>query len=128
MKYATTEGAQGICPTGWHIPGKAEWEELGDFLGGYQVAGGQLKEAGTVHWFFPNTGATNSSGFYGLPGGYRHDLSGEIYDLGIRAHFWSSTQLETTRAWRWDLDYNDADLGPGDGNWPYGFSLRCVQN
>ena len=46
MQYTTTEGAQGICPTGWHIPTYAEWLSLGDFLGGLGIAGGKMKEVG----------------------------------------------------------------------------------
>jgi uncharacterized protein (TIGR02145 family) len=56
-------GVQGVCPDGWHLPSDAEWTVLTDYLGGESVAGGKMKEAGTVHWNSPNTGATNSSGF-----------------------------------------------------------------
>lgn len=62
-------GVQGICPAGWHLPSKAEWTELTDYLGGGSVAGGKLKEIGTTHWSSPNTGATNETGFTALPGG-----------------------------------------------------------
>ena len=63
---------EGICPSGWHIPSDEEFTELTDFLGGESVAGGKMKEAGLDHWNSPNTGATNSSGWTGLPGGYRY--------------------------------------------------------
>ena len=63
------EVAQRVCPTGWHLPTDAEWTTLTDYLGGKNVAGGKLKETGTEHWFSPNTGATNESGFTALPGG-----------------------------------------------------------
>ena len=71
MQYVTTEGTQGICPAGWHLPTDAEWTTLTNFLGGESVAGGKMKEEGLDHWQTPNTGATNSSGFTGLPGGFR---------------------------------------------------------
>ena len=60
-----------ICPIDWHVPSSAEWTTLTGFLGGTFVAGGKMKETGTAHWANPNTGATNESGFTGLPGGIR---------------------------------------------------------
>ncbi len=60
-----------LCPSGWHVPSDAEWTVLSDYLGGESVAGGKLKEAGTTHWYTPNAGATNETGFTALPGGIR---------------------------------------------------------
>ncbi|MCK5839899.1 MAG: hypothetical protein KAG99_08620, partial [Bacteroidales bacterium] len=42
------EGAQGICPSGWHIPTDAEWTDLENYLGGGSVAGGKMKSTGTI--------------------------------------------------------------------------------
>jgi uncharacterized protein (TIGR02145 family) len=64
-----------LAPTGWHVPSDSEWNVLITYLGGESVAGGRLKEAGTVHWNSPNAGATNEFGFTALPGGHR-DLYG----------------------------------------------------
>ena len=66
---ANPSGVQGVCPVGWHLPSKAEWDELIANLGGASIAGGKMKEEGTDHWFDPNTGANNESGFTALPGG-----------------------------------------------------------
>ncbi|MBU0476303.1 MAG: T9SS type A sorting domain-containing protein [Bacteroidetes bacterium] len=60
---------QGIAPVGWHLPSKAEWQELATYLGGTNIAGGKMKEVGNLHWLSPNTGATNESGFASLPAG-----------------------------------------------------------
>ena len=43
MQYTTTEGTQGICPGGWHLPTDAEWSGLISFLTGQSVAGGKMK-------------------------------------------------------------------------------------
>jgi uncharacterized protein (TIGR02145 family) len=54
--------------TGWHVSTDAEWSTLplcGPNIG--RLSGGKLKEAGTTHWYSPNTGATNESGFTALP-------------------------------------------------------------
>ncbi|MEI7727249.1 MAG: FISUMP domain-containing protein, partial [Bacteroidota bacterium] len=67
MQYDTIPGMQGICPTGWHLPAQTEWSALLTLLGGDYWAGVKMKEAGTLHWISPNTGATNESGFTALP-------------------------------------------------------------
>jgi uncharacterized protein (TIGR02145 family) len=61
---------QGICPDGYHIPTVSEWDILASSLGGMEVAGGKLKETGTIHWLPPNKAANNESGFTALPAGY----------------------------------------------------------
>lgn len=66
--YAVND-PRGLAPEGWHIPTDAEWIALIDYLGGTNVAGGKMKQIGTVHWISPNLGATNESGFSALPGG-----------------------------------------------------------
>lgn len=82
-----------VCPQGWHVPSQTEWEELINFLGGTDIAGGKLKEAGTSHWTPPNTGAINFSGFSALPAGGFDGNSGAFY-RGTRALFWSTTQID----------------------------------
>jgi uncharacterized protein (TIGR02145 family) len=64
--------SRGLAPQGWHISRSDEFSYLTySYLGGLDIAGGKMKEVGISHWNTPNTGATNSSGFTGLPGGYR---------------------------------------------------------
>src|ERR1035437_1728963 len=88
--YAVND-PRGLAPTGWHVPSDAEWWTLSTCLGGAAVAGGAMKETGTTHWTSPNTGATNSSGFTGLPEGLRTD-GGPFYDVGSYGGWWSSTE------------------------------------
>jgi uncharacterized protein (TIGR02145 family) len=75
-----------LCPVGWHIPNEAEWNTLVTFLGGMNVAGGKLKDAGTAHWNASNSSASNSSGFSGLQGGSRFDY-GPFFNTGQYGHF-----------------------------------------
>jgi uncharacterized protein (TIGR02145 family) len=64
--YAT---ADKLCPVGWHVSTYSDWATLIDYCGGWELAGGKLKEAGAIHWDAPNTGATNETGFTALPAG-----------------------------------------------------------
>jgi uncharacterized protein (TIGR02145 family) len=119
--------SRNIAPAGWHVPSDAEWQTLVDYLGGSSVAGGKMKEAGTTHWFSPNTGATNESGFSGLPGGYRVS-SGTYYSIGYLAHFWSSTEYNSSSAWFRYLYYDGSEVARLYYNKRDGFSVRCVRD
>ena len=116
-----------LAPSGWHIPSNTEWAYLVNILGGQNVAGGKMKETGTLHWFSPNINATNSSGFTGLPGGGR--TSGGYYDwLRNSSAFWSSTELDANQAWYLTLWYNDAKAPMSSVFKDYGWSVRCIRD
>jgi uncharacterized protein (TIGR02145 family) len=138
MQYETTKGVQGICPTGWHLPTDAEWCTLENYVDtgtiscsstGYRGidAGGKLKEFGTAHWSAPNIGATNSSGFTALPGGYRRTDGSFNDNSGCCANFWSSNEAGTN-AWYRYLYYINAKVGRDNASQAYGFSVRCIRN
>jgi len=121
-------GRQGICPTGWHIPSDAEWSELTSFLGGTSIAGGELKEAGTLHWMSPNTGANNSSGFTALPGGYRHP-DGAMDLPGGSAKFWSATEYSSIYPWFRHMDYSSGVVYIyNDYYKTSGLTVRCLKD
>ena len=119
--------AVSACPQGWSLPSDDEWTVLTDYLGGNTVAGGKMKETGTTHWNSPNTGATNSSGFSGLPGGYR-TTSGNFGSIGGSGVFWGSTEGSTTDAWYRYLYYNDDDANSYNDTKGIGFSVRCLRD
>jgi uncharacterized protein (TIGR02145 family) len=120
-------GVQGVCPDGWHLPSNAEWTQLTNYLGGESVAGGKLKEAGYDHWINPNLGATNSSGFTALPGGYRFS-DGSFPNVGFNGFWWLATEFDATYAWDRTLVYNSAYVNRGNYYKEDGFSVRCVRD
>jgi len=136
MQYSTDEGTQGICPTGWHIPSDADWKVLEMTLGMTQVQadsigwrgtdeGGKLKESGPNYWLTPNVGATNSSGFSGMPGGNR--LDGSFYNLTSAAFIWSSSEDDSDAMIRY-LHYTNARIYRAGYDKTLGLSVRCVKN
>jgi uncharacterized protein (TIGR02145 family) len=118
----------GLCPTGWHVPTHDEWTVLIDQLGGLSVAGGKMKIIGTTYWNSPNIGATNESGFGGLPSGDRDYLAGQFGGITHLGYFWSSTDADQTIALRTVLfnAYEFAQFG-GDPKRD-GFSIRCLKD
>ena len=106
-------------------PTDAEWSILTTFLGGESVAGGKLKEAATIHWQSPNTGATNSSGFTGLPGGIKDEDGsyGNYNGLGGSGNWWSAVPNA------WELSSNQNSIlhfSPYTIRW--GLSVRCIKD
>ncbi len=116
-----------LAPTGYHIPSDVEWTTLITYLGGESVAGGKMKFTGTSLWFSPNTEATNSSGFTGLPGGYRY-FYGSFLNLGFYGYWWSSSERDTTYAWNRALDYYNGSATRNYHSKKIGFSVRCLRD
>jgi uncharacterized protein (TIGR02145 family) len=125
--FPTINDPRGLCPEGWHVPTKSDWLTLEAYLGGRKVSGGKMKEAGSTHWNSPNIGATNESGFTGLPGGGRARL-GWFGDVGEYATWWSSTQHDSTSAWHWGLSRKNAGIRANPGHSASGFYVRCVKD
>jgi uncharacterized protein (TIGR02145 family) len=124
----TTNGNKNVCPTGWHVPTDGEWTTLTTYLGGEGVAGSKIKEAGLAHWITPNTGATNESGFAGLPGGYRN-YKGTFYSIGSYGYWRSSTEYNASNAWYRILNFNNGNVyRDSNGNKGGGLSVRCLRD
>jgi uncharacterized protein (TIGR02145 family) len=124
--YAIT--SQKLCPTGWHIPSTSDWKTLTDYFGGESVAGGKLKESGTLHWQSPNTGATNEIGFTSLPGGDRLK-DGSFILIGQFGTWWTSSvdpfqYLPIIRI----MTYSTTGATNGGGDKNAGYSVRCIKN
>ena len=136
MQYVTTEGTQGICPNGWHLPTDEEWKTLEMYLGmsqseaddtGWRGTDEGEKMKSTSGWL-NNGNGTNSSGFNALPGGFRHD--NETFNgLGYYSFWWLSSEGPGTYEWYRSL-YDGFDQVERDDNYnkPYGFSVRCIKN
>lgn len=121
---------RGLCPAGWHVPTNDEWAILTNFLG--NDAGGKMKSI--TGWVDPNIGATNESGWSGLPGGIRSH-TGVFSRFGLNGYWWTSTEEwrpEYDDSWyvgiHRRLDYGNTDVLWGRFSKPSGFSVRCVRD
>ncbi len=122
--------ADKLAPTGWHVPDDEDWAVLVSYLGGESVAGGKLKEVGTIHWGSPNTGATDEAGFTALPSGYRnYDGIGGFTPDGLGAFFWSSTHDSDNHARGVILLNDSSDVDGSRSVWKsYGRSVRLIKD
>ena len=127
-----TGDIRGVCPKGWHVPSREEWETLIVAVDGSIVeydsdnmAGHKLKSSSG--WNGSGNG-TDNYGFSALPVGFRHS-TGDYYNEGYDANFWSSTEYSGGHAYYMDLYYyyGGASLDYGS-NKNYGFSVRCLKD
>lgn len=133
--YAVTD-SRNVCPTGWHVPTDAEGHTLvltvdaeaqvvfGDES---SIAGGKLKEVGTMHWTSPNTGADNSNGFTAIPSGDRYPY-GSFRNLGNYSIWWSSTEGDIANAWYRSTSYDYTVVIRSYSMESFGSSVRCVKD
>jgi uncharacterized protein (TIGR02145 family) len=117
-----------LSPDGFHIPTDSEWARLFECLGGSELAGGKIKEINTLHWLSPNKGATNDSGFKGLPGGRRNAYDGTFSSIGYTSNWWSLTEESSSTAWYSNISNYGSDASHGFDSDNSGLSVRCVKN
>jgi uncharacterized protein (TIGR02145 family) len=116
-----------LAPLDWHIPTDTEWTALTNYLGGASVAGGKMKA--TTLWNSPNTDASNTSGFTGLPGGYRNNyLSSMFSSIGENAVWWSSSEYEKINVWYHYQYYGDCNAYKSTIGKTVGFSVRLIND
>lgn len=127
MNGSKTEGAQGICPDGWHVPTDNDFKKLEMHLGMTQ------SEADMVNtWRGSPVGtmlkAGGSSGYNAQMAG-RMSSSGSFYLLGTWEYMWTSSEYSSNAAWRRCLSAKWSTVGRYNTFYKsYGFSVRCVKN
>ncbi|OHA83760.1 MAG: hypothetical protein A2481_00670 [Candidatus Yonathbacteria bacterium RIFOXYC2_FULL_47_9] len=143
MKYSVTEGAQGICPAGWHIPTDADWHTLENYL----KDSGQVCNPNRDETLFGFVGECSSAGLKLKPGGasgFEGNLAGLLsVSAGgsafrdMNGMFWSSSQVPPAQALggsphAWDrmLNFgkNTVYRAQGEISSSVTIPVRCVQN
>ena len=134
MQYATQEGMQGICPSGWHLPTDSEWCTLTTYLDNTVNCSATATtgtDAGTkmksVNGWNGGGNGTNTSGFTGLPAG--RIWGGTSGNYGMAGYFRSSTLSTETDSWYWYLNYNSLKVGRANNyDNTCGQSVRCIKD
>lgn len=115
---------QGVCPEGWHLPSYGEFNQLKNYLGGSEIAGGKIKD--TVLWNSPNYGATNEVGFSALPAGIL--TSQEFSYLGKYANWWMCPGFDNELSWGYGVYYLEEEINSWYENPECGYSIRCIKD
>jgi uncharacterized protein (TIGR02145 family) len=126
--WYVAQDPRNVCPSGWHVPFADEWNTLMISLYSHTSAGGKMQEIGTAHWYPPNSGATNSSGFTALPGGFRNE-SGYFGPTSYSGAWWSSSSFDNLRGQCLLLESNDVYAYiSGGSEKTHGYSIRCIKD
>ncbi|HPQ35969.1 MAG TPA: FISUMP domain-containing protein, partial [Tenuifilaceae bacterium] len=121
----------GLCPAGWVVPNIEDWEAMIEYLGGNSLAGGAVKSIRTdpvphPRWNMPNAGATNLSGFRGLPaGGYIPYVDGYM-DFGNFA-YWHASTIDGGSIYYYNVNSSSADMLWSIDQMSNGLSVRCIK-
>lgn len=126
--YAVTD-PRNLCPSGWHVPTDEELNELETALGGSEIAGDRMKNAGNQYFTNLNETATNGSGFSGLPGGFRlGSAGGEFMVAGSNGFWWTSSLGFSNTAVFYNLVSDYGTLIRSNYIYRCGLSVRCVSD
>ncbi|MBA7536103.1 hypothetical protein ES705_28365 [subsurface metagenome] len=108
-----TANNKGICPPGWHLPSKEEFELLQKTVGG------------TGKHTHNNLIIGGTSGFNARFGGWRFS-NGTFNGKAVGVSFWSSTKGNVSGAWSYYLS-KDAGID-GFQYKGLGFAVRCLKD
>jgi len=140
MNYTVTQGAQGICPPGWHVPAKEDWGILegsvdtqygiGDPVwneGGYIGQDVATKLKSQFGWINSGNG-TDDFGYSILPGGYHH--LGNVYlNVEYQGYLWSSyKENDYDLPWYRIYLWNYTQLWRNYWEIDHGLSVRCIKD
>jgi len=137
MQYTTQQGAQGICPPGWHLPTDEEWKVLEGAVDSQHGIGDPEWDSGSCGFdagtnlkassgWNNNGNGTDLFGFSGLPGGECY-YGGGYYSVGDFGSWWTST-AGTYFAWHHLLDSTFPGVIRGYFYKQAGWSIRCLRD
>jgi len=123
-KFGNDDNVQGVCPSGWHLPSKEEWNTLMMIVGGEYVAGKKLRAR---NGWDNNGNGTDDYGFAALPGG-EGSPNGSFRSIGSFSYWWSATESNASRIYTVNMDNNRDKLRWDNDGKSNLASVRCVQD
>lgn len=124
---------RGICPEGWHVPTRTEWETLvTNACGADNKSAGKL--AGSCLWYANSVANApgnysyadrNVTGFAAIPAG---SFGGGFGNITWYPYFWSTSLSGSGQAYCRTLDAEANYVAADYYNLSNGHSVRCVRN
>lgn len=154
---AIPSGVKGVCPTGWHVPSKAEWKKLEDFVANElpPVIGNKWEDdfgdehfdsdcknvwsalAGTEGWTESGNSSTNPDLANGPRNTYKLNItpSGECFHTGtfgtskVMTYFWTT---EVQASGSGNISFSNNTYRPAFSNFGTvpvrGYPVRCIKD
>lgn len=134
--------AQTACPSGWHLPSEAEWQELIDYLGQNpeytcnENSNNVAKAlASTEYWTSSSTVCAvgnerthnNASEFTAVPGGYFNGSS-TVSTNSFLGEFTEGCWWTSTSGRRVQIKNDSSTVNISGKTKSWGFSVRCVKD
>jgi uncharacterized protein (TIGR02145 family) len=120
--------AMKACPTGWHLPDEAEWDNLDKVAGGIRVAGKSLKaKSGWENYREKNGNGSDEYGWSALPGG-QWGIYSYFSGIGRYGGWWGASESLNEEAYSRNIDSGLDPVRIDDDNKWNMFSVRCVKN
>lgn len=151
---AYPSGVQGICPDGWHVPSRVEFEQLINYVSSQEEysCNGNLNSylkalASTTGWSSSSTACTpgndittnNATGFSAMPAGTTLNTNSSYagyYNFGERAVFWTSTKgsnnnygtVVVLSSQSTSIGWSTTNTTSPNTSKTNGFSVRCLRD
>ena len=120
------ETATTVCPKGWKLPSREDWDRLVETAGGWKIAAKKLKsKSGWNDYKGKKGNGTDNFGFSALPDGFR--LSGGVFfNAGYFGFWWTATEFNSDFAYYRSMYYNYDFVAENYYYKSTGLSVRCV--
>ena len=131
---------QGICPTGWHLPSRGEFEQLTSYVSSIttcrcdnnasyiakSLASTNGWETHSYSCYVGNSqNGNNATGFSAMPAGYFTD---GYNSFGYVVEFWSATAESDSYKFRMKMQYDWQEVSISATPSAYYISVRCVKD
>ncbi|MCQ2097094.1 MAG: hypothetical protein MJY87_04015 [Fibrobacter sp.] len=129
---SSSSTVQGVCPSGWHLPNRNDWNTLFSAVGGTSSAGEMLRS--TSCWNSSVGSVTicyhgkDYYGFHAEPVGYYDNDKNDFYGMQKNVGYWTSEESTSNAAYYTRLNTRSDVSISTDSKSLYSYPVRCVKD